>query len=53
LEYRDKDKEKALNFILKIKEKLDNENKEKKIEIILNPNYSRKYNQFYYKIILK
>jgi primosomal protein N' len=25
LEYRDKDKEKALNFILKIKEKLENE----------------------------
>jgi hypothetical protein len=64
-----------LNFILKIKEKLENELKNyidywclvsqendtkqikwkngSAIEIILNPNYSKKYNQFYYKIILK
>ena len=58
LEYRDKEKQKALNFILKIKEKLEKElrsveNTHKNIEIILNPNYSKKYNQFYYKIILK
>jgi primosomal protein N' (replication factor Y) len=75
LEYRDKDKEKALNFIIKIKEKLENELKAEKlkglscssqvngmserqgkspiVEIILNPNYLKKYNQFYYKIILK
>jgi len=53
LEYRSKDKEKALNFVLNLKNKLDIENKEKKVEIILNPQYSKKYNQYYYKIILK
>ena len=32
---------------------MDLNNEKKEIQIILNPNYSKKYNQFYYKIIVK
>jgi len=53
LEYRNKNKEKAKWFIQNLKNKLDIENNDKKIEIILVPNPSKKYNQYYYRIILK
>jgi len=53
IEYRSKDIEKGLKYINKIKDKLDLNNEKKEIQIILNPNYSKKYNQFYYKIIIK
>jgi len=53
IEYRNTDAEKWLKYIKKIKEKLDLNNKYNKINIIQNPNYSKKYNQYYYKIILK
>lgn len=53
LEYRDKTPEKTLAFMKKLKEKLDSFNKKKEIEIILNPSYSKKHNQYYHKIILK
>lgn len=51
LEYRNKDKQKALNYTEKLKEKLDKETKD--IEIVFQKNSFKKYNQFYYKIILK
>ena len=68
LEYRHKSQEKAKNFIENLKNKLDLENKNnsllnsfplqgkeatKKIEILLVPNPNKRYNQFYYKIIIK
>lgn len=53
LEYRDKSKEKAKNFIDNLKHKLDIENNDKKFEIKLIPNPSKRYNQYYYKIIIK
>ena len=61
LEYRHKSKEKAKIFIWNLKNKLDieiknlNSNNEKpqKIEINLVPNPNKRYNQFYYKIIVK
>jgi primosomal protein N' len=53
LEYRHKDKEKAFDFMTNLKNKLDLNNQDKKINITLNPNCSRRYNQYYYKIILK
>lgn len=53
LEYRNKDKQKALNYTKNIKLKLDNLNNKKDIEIIFTENSFKKYNQFYYKIILK
>lgn len=59
LEYRDKNEEKAKNFILNLKNKLDIEKNNLKLEniniidIIINPKYQKKYNQFYYKIIIK
>lgn len=52
LEYRHKKQEKAKLFILNLKNKLDIEN-EKKLEINMVPNPTKKYNQFYYKIIIK
>ncbi len=56
LEYRHKSKEKAKNFIWNLKNKLNIEKENqniKNIEITLVPNPSKRYNQFYYKIILK
>lgn len=53
LEYRDMDNLKAKKFIEKIWNKLDENNKNKQIEIIKLDKYSRKHNQYYYKIILK
>lgn len=53
LEYRNKDIEKGLKYIEKIKETLDKNNKNNDFIIILNPNYTKKYNQYYYKIIIK
>lgn len=52
LEYRNPKKEKAYNFILNLKNKLDLENKEN-IEIKLSNSFTKKYNQYHYKIILK
>ncbi|NVP17797.1 primosomal protein N' [Candidatus Gracilibacteria bacterium] len=53
IEYRNKDIEKGLKYINKIKDKLILNNEKNEIQIILNPNYSKKYNQYYYKIIIK
>lgn len=53
LEYRNKDKQKAEFFMKNIKNKLDLENKDNKYEIIFIPNPTKKYNQYYYKIIIK
>jgi primosomal protein N' len=53
LEYRNKDKNKAFDFITNLKNKLDLYNTDKSVSLILNPNSSRKYNQYYYKIIVK
>jgi hypothetical protein len=69
LEYRHKSKEKAKSFIENLKNKLDLEKlspppnplpcKEgeqeyfKNIEIMLVPNPNKRYNQFYYRIIIK
>jgi hypothetical protein len=54
LEYRDKNKEKASSFITNLNNKLNLEksnHKDIQIKLITNP--SRKYNQYYYKIIIK
>lgn len=53
LEYRNENQEKALKYTKKLKEKLDNFNEKKNIEIIFIENSFRKYNKFHYKIILK
>lgn len=58
LEYRHKSEEKAKNFITNLKNKLELElqnypNKESIVEIILNPKYQKKYNQYFYRIIIK
>ncbi len=53
LEYKDLNKEKALEFIMQIKNKLDLENSSKSVEIIFNTNCIKKFNEFHYKIILK
>lgn len=53
LEYRNKSKEKSLSFIKNLKNKLDLENNNKNIDILLVPNPTKKHNQFYYKIIIK
>ena len=59
LEYRDKNKEKALNFMENLKNKLDlnnhnsNEKSSWKLEIKLNISPFKKFNQYYYKIIIK
>ncbi len=52
LEYRNRDQEKAKKFIEKIYKKLL-DNKQEDIEVILWNNYFRRYNQYYYKIIIK
>jgi primosomal protein N' len=53
LEYRHKLEEKSQEFMLKIKNKLDNLNTDKNYEIIITPNSFKKYNQYYFKIIIK
>lgn len=53
LEYRDKSEQKAFNFMTNLKNKLDLLNSEDKIEIILNKQSFKKYNQYYISIILK
>ncbi len=54
LEYRHKDKEKSKKYSQNLFEKLTKLNRpELEIEIFQNPNAFKKYNQFYYKIILK
>lgn len=53
LEYRHKSEEKSQAFMLKIKNKLDNLNNDKNYEIIITPNSFKKYNQYYFKIIIK
>jgi primosomal protein N' (replication factor Y) len=66
LEYRHTSQEKAKNFMLNLKNKLDilnqpinppsnqgEEKKNKKIEIGLVPNPSKRFNQYYYRIIIK
>jgi len=53
LEYRDKSEQKAYDFMLNLKNKLDLLNKNKNIEIILNKESFKKYNQYFIKIILK
>lgn len=53
LEYRHKDKEKSQQFIEKVHKKLTLLNTENEVEIFKNPNAFKKYNQYYYKIILK
>ena len=62
LEYRDKSEEKAINFMINLKNKLDLLNREpsnplirreNNIEIILNKQCFKKYNQYFIKIILK
>jgi primosomal protein N' len=52
LEYRHKNKEKALEYIQKLEQKLKDLKKEE-IEIILNSSPRKKYNQYHYKLILK
>jgi hypothetical protein len=53
LEYRDKNKQKAKDFIENLKNKLDQENRENKYAIQSIPNPQKKYNQYFYKIIIK
>lgn len=53
LEYRDKSEKKSIDFMLNLKNKLDLLNTDSKIEIILNKQSFKKYNQYYIKIILK
>lgn len=53
VEYRDKSKDKSKDFINKIKNKLEIEKKDKNIEITLTPNPNKRYNQYYYQIIVK
>lgn len=53
LEYRHNEKQKALDFIQKIKKKLQDNNTKNNIQIILNEFPQRKHNQYHYKLILK
>lgn len=53
VEYRNKDKEKTLEYILKIKEKFDKINIDWKIEIINSNKAFKRQWQFYWRIILK
>jgi hypothetical protein len=52
LEFRDKNKQKASDFMDNLKNKLDLLNPGDK-EIILNSSPRKKYNQYYYNIIVK
>lgn len=53
VEYRDKNKDKAFDFITKIYNKLEIGNSSKKIEINLIKTSFKKYSMFHFKIILK
>ena len=53
IEYRDKNQEKAENFIKMIFHKLEIEDTEKTYDITLMPTAMRRYNQYHYRIILK
>ena len=53
LEYRHTSKDKAQNFIIQLNNKLGLEKKSPKIDIQMAPNYQKKYNKYYYKIIIK
>jgi hypothetical protein len=53
LEYRHKKKQDAKDFMIKIKDKLDKKNTENRFDIILISKSFKKYNQFFYKIIIK
>jgi hypothetical protein len=53
LEYRHKSEEKAKYFIQKLKIKLDFIDNESLYEITMTHNSFKKYNQYYFKIIIK
>lgn len=53
LEYKNKDNEKAKIFSEKLFNKIKKYDNENKYDIILAPNYFRKNNQYFYKIIIK
>ena len=53
LEYRDKNQTKAFDFMQNLKNKLDILNNQKNFEIILNKEAFKKYNQYYFKIVIK
>jgi hypothetical protein len=53
LEYRHKSEDKSKEFIQKLKIKLDELNKDNNYEIIMTHNSFKKYNQYYFKIIVK
>ena len=53
IEYRDKNKDKAENFIKMIENKLKIEDTENQYDIILVPTPMRRYNQYHYRMILK
>ena len=53
IEYRHSNKEKAYNFLLNINNKLNIENNNKNINLILSPTPIRKHNQYHYNLILK
>jgi len=53
IEYRDKNQDKAENFIKLIKNKLEREDAEEKYDIILVPTPMRRYNQYHYRMIVK
>lgn len=53
LEYRHKSEEKAHDFIVKLQNKLNGYNTENNYEIIMTHNSFKKYNQYYFKIIIK
>ena len=53
LEYRHKSEDKSKEFIQKLKLKLDELDKDNNYEIIVTHNSFKKYNQYYFKIIIK
>ncbi len=53
LEYRHKSKDKAKSFLENLYNKLQINNTDNKIELIFVDSATKKYNQFYYKIIIK
>jgi len=53
IEYRNKNKQKALDFSQSLFNKLNFLNKEKEYEIIFNKTPFKKYNTYHYKIIIK
>lgn len=53
LEYRHKSEEKARDFMIKLQKKIEEYNTQKNFEIIITHNSFKKYNQYYFKIIIK